>query len=113
MFEETGMEVYETIDTIWVEEENGGYSDEQTSSIIRVWACVEQLQQQLYTIHELMDQLDLEDTVRSERIEGWVNHVQTTLGSLTDVRAEDIVNRNRPWELSGQAVELKVDEPWS
>ena len=46
-----------------------------------------------------MDELGLEDSVRSQRIEGWVNHVQSTLGSLTDVRAEDIVYRNRPWEL--------------
>ena len=46
-----------------------------------------------------MDQLNLEDTVRSERIEGWVNHIQTTLGGLTDMRVEDIVNRNRLWDL--------------
>ena len=100
MFKETGMEVYETMATICVEEEeNSRHGAERTSSMIRVRACVEQLQQQLYTIHKLMDQLDLEDTVRSEWIEGWVNHVQTTLGSLTNVRAKDIVNRNRPWEL--------------
>ena len=46
-----------------------------------------------------MDELGLEDSVRSQRIEAWVNHVQSILGSLTDVRAEDIVHRNRPWEL--------------
>ena len=100
MFEECGMEVYESVGTVWVDEvDNGGHSAERTSSMIRVRASVEQLQQQLYRVHELMDELGLEDSVRSQRIEGWVNHVQSTLGSLTDVRAEDIVHRNRPWEL--------------
>ena len=28
-----------------------------------------------------------------------MTHVQTTLDSLADVQAEDIVTRNRPWEL--------------
>ena len=69
MFGECGMEVYESMDTVWVEEDNCRYNAEKTSSMIRVRACVEQLQQQLYSIHELMDQLNLEDTVRSERIE--------------------------------------------
>ena len=102
MFAESGMEVYETVSTVWIDEDNAldsKHTAERTSSMIRVRACMEQLQQQLYSIHELMDQLDLEDTVRSERIEGWVNHVQTTIGSLTNVRAEDVVIRNRPWEL--------------
>lgn len=100
MFTECGMEVYETMDTVWIEEDTGGYNAERSSSMIRIRACVEQLQQQLHTVHELMEKIDLEDTVRSQRIEGWVNHVQATLGSLTNVRPEDIVNRNRPWELS-------------
>ena len=99
MLAECGMEVYETTGAIWIEEEGGGASAERTSSMIRVQACVEQLQQQLYSIHEFMDKLDLDETVRSQKIEGWVNHVQTTLGSLTDLRPEDIVNRNRPCEL--------------
>ena len=46
-----------------------------------------------------MGELDLEDNVRIRRIEGWVNHVQTILRSLTNVRAEDIVDRNQPWGL--------------
>ena len=46
-----------------------------------------------------MDRLNLDDTIRSEQIEGWVHHVQETLGSLTNVRAEDIVHKHKPWEL--------------
>ncbi|KAF8418738.1 hypothetical protein EV426DRAFT_574717 [Tirmania nivea] len=50
--------------------------------------------------YELIDQLNLDDnTVQSQRMEEWANHVQVTLNSLTSVRAEDIVNRHRPWEL--------------
>ena len=70
MFAECGMEVYETMGVVWVEEEDSKYSTEQTSSMIRVRACVEQLPQQLYTVHELMDKLNLEDTIKSQRIEG-------------------------------------------
>jgi len=46
-----------------------------------------------------MDQLNLENAVQSQRMEEWANHVQITLGNLTSFRAEDIVNRHRPWEL--------------
>ena len=59
----------------------------------------EQVQQQLYVAYELMDQLNLENAVQSQRMEEWANHVQITLGNLTSFRAEDIVNRHRPWEL--------------
>ncbi|KAF8425213.1 hypothetical protein EV426DRAFT_573443 [Tirmania nivea] len=99
MFAECGMEVYETMGTVWVEEEGGERNARRMNSVIRVRACVEQLQQQLYAIHESMDRLQLEDTVQDQRVEEWVNHVQATLGSLTSLRAEDIASRNRPWEL--------------
>ena len=49
MFDECGMKVYESVGTVWVDEvNNGGHSAERTSSMIRVQASVEQLQQQLY-----------------------------------------------------------------
>ena len=66
--------------------------------ILQRRASVEQLHQQLYAIHEVMDQLNLEEDTRNSRVEAWMGHVQTTLSSLTDVRPEDIA-RNRPWEL--------------
>ncbi|KAF8459324.1 hypothetical protein BGX38DRAFT_1264264 [Terfezia claveryi] len=99
MFEECGMEVYETMGTVWVENESSGWNAERANIISRVRESFEQVQQQLYTAYELMDQLNLDDTVQSQRMEEWANHVQVTLGSLTSVRAEDIVNRHRPWEL--------------
>ncbi|KAF8416903.1 hypothetical protein BGX38DRAFT_1335203 [Terfezia claveryi] len=101
MFEECGMEVYETMGTVWVENECSGRNAERANIISWVRESFEQVQQQLYSAYELMDQLHLDDdTVQSQRMEEWANHVQVTLGSLTSVRAEDIVNRHRPWELS-------------
>ena len=74
MFAECGMEVYETIDAVWIEdsEETSGRNTEKINSVIEVRECVEQLQQQLYAIHESMDQLNLEDTVRSQQVGEWV-----------------------------------------
>ena len=56
------MEVYETMGSVWVEKE-GKQNADRMSNIIQVRASIEQLQQQLYAIHEAMDQLNLEDTV--------------------------------------------------
>lgn len=48
-------------------------------------------------LHESMDIVSLEDTVRSQRVEDWVYHVQETLGGLISLPAEDIACRNRHW----------------
>ena len=69
------------------------------SSLLQLREGVEQLHQQLYAIHEVMDQLNLEEGTRTERVEAWIGHVRTTLSGLVNVRAEDIASRNRPWEL--------------
>ena len=85
--------------TVRVEEE-GEQNAERTNSIIQVRMSFEQVQQQLYAIHiKAMDRLNLEDTVQSQRVQEWVNHVQATLGVLTSLRAKDIASRNRLWEL--------------
>ncbi|RPB22559.1 hypothetical protein L211DRAFT_839607 [Terfezia boudieri ATCC MYA-4762] len=53
MFAECGMEVYETIGTVWVEEEGSGRNDvEMASRFIQVRARCEQVQQQFYAIQE-------------------------------------------------------------
>lgn len=54
--------------SVWVEEERAVLDTEQTSSIIQVRACTEQLQHQLYAIHEAIDKLKLDDTIRSKRV---------------------------------------------
>ncbi|KAF8415880.1 hypothetical protein EV426DRAFT_661814 [Tirmania nivea] len=50
IFEECGMKVYETIGTVWVEEDSDRNDVEMTSRIIQVRARCEQVQQQLYAI---------------------------------------------------------------
>ncbi|KAF8420376.1 hypothetical protein EV426DRAFT_243477 [Tirmania nivea] len=76
MFEECGMEVYETMGTVWVEEDSDRNDVEMTSRVIQVRARCEQVQQQLYAIQESMEHLNLDNTVRSQRMEEWVNHIQ-------------------------------------
>lgn len=36
IFTECGMKVYETMDTVWIEEDTGGYNAERSSSMIRI-----------------------------------------------------------------------------
>jgi len=112
MFAECGMEVYETMGAVWVEEESScGRNAGRASTAIQVRASteqlalrgerlvptrLEQLQQQLYAIYESMDQLNVEDIVQPQRMQEWVDHVQTTLASLTNLRAGDIASTNRP-----------------
>ena len=98
MFTECGMEVYETSAAVYIERQQTSRDGGRNSSLLQLRASVEQLHQQLYAIHGVMDQLNLEEDTRNSQVEAWMGHVQTTLGSLTDVRPEDIA-RNRPWEL--------------
>ncbi|RPB20548.1 hypothetical protein L211DRAFT_852264 [Terfezia boudieri ATCC MYA-4762] len=90
MFAESGMEVYEIVGTVWVEEEGSGRNVERANIVIRVRESFEQVQQQLYTACEMMDRLNMEDTVQIEGMEEWANHVQATLSTLTSIHAEDI-----------------------
>ena len=96
LFQESGMEVYETIGTIWVDEESNKKNTQKMDDVIRVQASVERLKQQLYSVHETMD---MKDIVQGQRVNNWVNHVEEILNSLTDIHIEDITGRNRPWEL--------------
>jgi len=99
MFAECGIEVYKAIGTVWVEEEGSGQNVMRTNIVVRTRERFEQVQQQLYTAFELIDQLDGEDIVQNQRMEEWANHVQATLGSLMSVCSEDVVGGRRPWEL--------------
>jgi len=70
MFAECDMEVYDTARTLWVEEEGTGRRDIERANIVsHVRERFEQVQQQLYAAYELMDQVNLEDTVQSQRME--------------------------------------------
>ena len=67
----------------------------RNSSLIQLYASVEQLHQQLYVTHEVV----LEEDTPNALVEAWMVHVKTTLSSLTDVRPKDIAIRNKPREL--------------
>ena len=44
-------------------------------------------------------EMKLDNGERKEIVGQWMERVRETVSSLTDVRPEEIVNRNRPWEL--------------
>ena len=93
------MEVYETSAAICIEHQETSWDGGRNSSLLRLRASVEQLHQQLYAMHEMMDQLNLEEDTRNVLVEAWMGHVETTPSSLANVRPEDLAMRNRPWEL--------------
>ena len=65
--------------TVWVEEESNRLNFERANIVCRVRERFEQVQQQIYTAYELMDQFNIEDTVQNQRMGAWAAHVQATL----------------------------------
>ena len=57
------------------------------------------MSEEIYAIHEIMDQMNLEEATHSERMEEWMGHVEKTLDVLESVPNIEIVSRHRPWEL--------------
>ena len=91
------MEVYETVGAIWVENEtvvSGRNND-------TLWLCerMERLQQKVYAIHKVMDQMNLEESTCSKRMEEWTDHMEETFDVLECVPNIEIASRYRPWEL--------------
>jgi len=97
MFEECGMEVYETVGIVWVEDET--VSSGRNNDALRLRERMERLQQKVYAIHEAMEEINLEESVCSERMEEWMGHVEETLDGLERVPNIEIVSKHRPWEL--------------
>ena len=46
-----------------------------------------------------MDEMNLEESTRSERMEEWMGYVEGTLEVLERVSNTEIASRNRPWQL--------------
>ena len=65
--------------TVWVEEESNRLNFERANIVCGVREGFEQVQQQIYTAYELMDQFNIEDTVQNQRMGAWAAHVQATL----------------------------------
>ena len=92
------MEVYNTLGTVYIEFRETSQDGGRNSSLVQLRENVEQLHQVLYAIHEAMVRLSLEQDARITCIEARTGHVRT-LGSLVDVRLEDIATGHRPWEV--------------
>ena len=92
------MEVYESVGTVWVEDQALSVSG-RNNDALRLRERMERLQQKIYAIHEAMDEMSLEESTHSERMEEWMGYVEETLDVLEPVPNTEIANRNRPWEL--------------
>jgi hypothetical protein len=99
MFEEAGMEVYESITAVHVAEQPPIPDGGRVESLLEMREIEEQLHQQLYAVHEILDERQVPEDERREVLREWVGHVRVTVASLLNVEPEEIVERNRPWEL--------------
>ena len=77
MFAECGMEVYETIGALRVEDQSLSVT-ERNNDALRLYEHMERLQEKIYAIHEAMDQMNLEEPTCSERMEEWMGHMEET-----------------------------------
>ena len=69
-------------------------------SVLQLRELEERLRQQLYSIHEIIDETNIETTEHGAIVENWMNLVTSTVEPLTDVLPEEIVRKGgRPWEL--------------
>ena len=69
------------------------------NSLLEVREVGEQLQQQLYAVHAVLKEREVPDEGRREVVAAWVNHLRLTVAPLVNLAPEQIVDRNRPWEL--------------
>ena len=100
MFEEGGMEVYETSGLVWVELDTSERGDNKVNSFaLRLRERMERLQQKIYAVQEEMEQISLEEPVQNAWLEEWVGYIEETLDVLERVSNRDIASRHRLWEL--------------
>jgi hypothetical protein len=99
MFEEGGLEVYESIAAVHVAEQPPIPDGGQVESLLEMREIEEQLHQQLYAVHEIMDERQLPEDEQREILRGWVGQVRITVSSLLNTEPKEIVERHRSWEL--------------
>jgi len=99
MFTECGMEVYESIGTVWGGLGACGWGNRTDSLAIRLRARMERLQQKIYAVQAAMDQMSVEELTQNARLEEWVNHMEETLDVLERVPNRVLESRHRLWEL--------------
>jgi len=97
LFENSGMEIYETIGIVLVpqEEEHPGPNRATVQSLLYLREMQEEQFQQLHAVHEVLHMR----RVRRLIIDDWMQQISQALQPSINVRPEDIVNRHRPWEI--------------
>ena len=69
-------------------------------SVLQLRELEERLRQQLYAIHEIIDEAKTETVEHGAIIENWMHLVTSTVEPLADVLPEEVVEKGgRPWEL--------------
>jgi len=99
MFAEGGMEIYEHVGVVEVAEAAAPGDCGKVQSLLELREIEEQLHHQLYAVHEILEERQVPEEDRRAVVTGWLDHVRGTVSSLLDTCPEEIVQRNRPWEL--------------
>jgi len=92
MFEDGGLEVYEKIGVVDVEEQLAAVTDgEKVSSLLELREIHEQLHHQLYAVHEILEERQMSEEERREVVIAWVDHVRGTVAPLANVGIDSCV----------------------
>jgi hypothetical protein len=68
-------------------------------SLLELREIQEQLHHQLHAVHGVLDEREGPDEERRGVVTAWIDHVRLTVAPLVNLAPEQIVDRNRPWEL--------------
>jgi len=100
LFDECGFEVYETMGRVYVEVEERQMDNVRIRSVLQLRELEERLRQQLYTVHDMIEEENIQEDDHRTIVENWMSFVNEVVEPLADVLPEYIVKKNgRPWEL--------------
>jgi len=69
-------------------------------SVLQLRELDERLRQQLYTVHDMIEEENIQEEDHRTIVENWMSFVNEVVEPLVDVLPEHIVKKNgRPWEL--------------
>ena len=79
MFSESGFEVYETMGQVMVEECAPQVDNIRVRSVLQLRELEERLRQQLYAIHEIIDETKTGTVEHGAIVENWMHLVTSTV----------------------------------
>jgi len=94
LFENNGMEVYETIVQMPLEDERGP-SKVRVESLLHMREMGEQLLQQLHGLYEVLRERNVPEEEMRLVVEDWMQRVRRAVQPLIDAHPDEIVNRYR------------------